>query len=520
MAARRILLIQAQQTGAVAPTVGASIGDITFVTTTQRDFSATLRDQPPFAAIVVDLLDDPEDAERRLAPLRRAAAFGYPAPLLALVPPGESALARAALTAGAHSCLLRVAGYGEQLGWQLDALTAQQELVDEHQRLREALAEATRQRQLLSERLQSTLHHLYEGVLILDARTRTILSANAAAERLFGTPFASGDPLAEHPLYHLRDRAGRLLAPDETPIRRVLATEQARIGERLLIERPDGLQIAVAASTVPLYDTEGELQCLVSVYQELTDQAHAQLVRDEVLSIASHELRTPLTVILGYGSLLRTLPAIQNEPRLQRASTKIYEQSLRMRDLIEQLLDFSRITLGRLQLQWIEFDLNTLVREVGTQQQAEAGDGQLRLALPNKPLAITGDYGRLAQALQQVIRAAWQSAPQEVVIALHTGSSESFRTIGMALPPDTERRYALISIGHQAQPSTEAAPATVIGSHLGGIEGIIAPDKALELTISAELVRLHGGALLIERQPSQGDAFSLLLPLQDDPTMP
>ena len=51
---------------------------------------------------------------------------------------------------------------------------------------------------------------------------------------------------------------------------------------------------------MPLYEATGELQCVVSIYHELTDQAQAQLVRDEVLSIASHELRTPLTVILGY----------------------------------------------------------------------------------------------------------------------------------------------------------------------------------------------------------------------------
>lgn len=520
MGARRVLLIRAQRLGAVPPTVGASIGDITFVSANDREFSALMRDQPPFAAVVIDAFADHADADAGIALLRRVGSSGYPAPLIALVPPGAGGLARAALVAGVQSCIPRIAGYGEQLSWQLDAIIAHQELAHDHRRLQEDFAEVVRQRQLLGERLSSTLHHLSEGVLLLDARTRTLLSANAAAERLFGTPFTAGEPLDEHPIYHLRDRAGRLLRPEETPIRRVLATEQARIGERLVIERPDGLQIAVAASTVPLYDAAGELQCLVSVYQELTDQAHAQLVRDEVLSIASHELRTPLTVILGYSSLLRTLPTIQNEPRLQRASTKIYEQSLRMRDLIEQLLDFSRITLGRLQLQWIEFDLNTLVREVGTQQQAEARPHQLRLALPNTPLAITGDYGRLAQALQQVIRAAWQSAPEEVVIALHTGSSESFRTIGMTLPPDTERRYALISIGRRAQPSPETTPATVIGSHLGGIEGIVAPDKALELTISAELVRLHGGALLIERQPTQGDAFSLLLPLQDGPTTP
>jgi signal transduction histidine kinase len=279
-----------------------------------------------------------------------------------------------------------------------------------------------------------------------------------------------------------------------------------------VIERPDGIQVAVIAATVPLHDESGALQEVISVYHELTDQTHAQLVRDEVLSIASHELRTPLTVVLGYSSLLRSLPATNDNPRMQRAITKIYEQSLRMRELIEHLLDFSRISLGRTQLQWLEFDLSALVREVSAQQQAEAGPRPVQLALPDEPLAMTGDYSRLAQALQQVIRAAWQQPEQrEIVIAIHTGTSAAFRTFGMPLPSQSERRYALIQIG-RAKPDLSSAAHT----NLSAADSDIASTKALELTISAELVRLHGGALLVEPQTSQGSAFSMLLPLQDD----
>jgi signal transduction histidine kinase len=234
------------------------------------------------------------------------------------------------------------------------------------------------------------------------------------------------------------------------------------------------------------------------------------------LSIASHELRTPLTVILGYSSLLRSLPTTQQDARTQRALTKIYEQSLRMRDLIEHLLDFSRIALGRIQLQWIAFDLNNLVREVGKLEQSEAGPRQLRLALPDEPLAMTGDYGRLAQALQQVIRAAWQQTSRgEVVVSLHTGTTASFRTLGMALPTETGRRFALIHVGQVPSNAHDASPSQPgTGSHLTAIDSI-SPDKALELTVSAELVRLHGGALLVEPQPHLGSAFSLFLPLQE-----
>lgn len=506
MGPRRVLLIAAQQE--ISPPAAGDDSD--YRVASEAEVAAILQQRPPFDAVVIDGTSD-DAGTRALAQLRRLVATRYPAPIVLLVPTGATDLGREALASGAWGCVVRTGDYREQLSWVLDTAVARFQPSQQSPGAAEhsALAEAEG-RQVAFERLQATLQHLYEGVVILDAGEGTVLAANAAAERLFGAIFASGEAPNEQPGYQLRDSAGRMIAPAESPIRRVIASGQARLGERLVVERPDGVQVAVVASTVPLRDGAGQLREIVSIYQELTDQAHAQLVRDEVLSIASHELRTPLTVILGYSSLLRSLPSTQQDARTQRALTKIYEQSLRMRDLIEHLLDFSRIALGRIQLQWIAFDLNTLVREVGERQQSEAGPRPLRLALPDEPLAMTGDYGRLAQALQQVIRAAWQQSSQgEVVVSLHTGTPASFRTLGMPLPTESERRYALIHVGQGA-----ATPVSGNGAHLSTIDNV-SPDKALELTVSAELVRLHGGALLVEPQSSQGSAFSLLLPLQE-----
>jgi signal transduction histidine kinase len=516
MGPRRILLIAAQQAVPAASEAGDE-GDYTLAS--HREAATMLEARPPFDAIVIDGATG-DEAAASLALVGQLATAGYPAPAIVIVPPGADTLAREALAAGAWGCVARTGDYREQLRWTLAAAVARfhaprQQRQPAPVRAIPALHEVDAGRQAAVERLRATLSHLYEGVVIVDAGAGTVLASNAAAERLFGAVFLPGEVPGTQPGYQLRDRTGRAIAPEESPIRRVIATGQARIGDRLVVERPDGVQVAVVVSTVPLRDAAGELREVVSIYQELTDQAHAQLVRDEVLSIASHELRTPLTVILGYSSLLRSLPGAAQDARTQRALTKIYEQSLRMRDLIEHLLDFSRIALGRIQLQWIAFDLNTLVREVGERQQAEAGPRQLRLALPDGPLAMTGDYGRLAQALQQVIRAAWQQTSKgEVVVSLYTGTPASFRTLGMVLPAETERRYALIHVAQGTSTPHGATPSPGNGAHLSTIDNI-SPDKALELTVSAELVRLHGGALLVEPQPSQGSAFSLLLPLQE-----
>lgn len=513
MGVRRILLITEQQ-GELPPSGDGD--DNAYVLADTQELARVLQARPPRGkrAFAAALLDDQIEGAPQL--LERFIASGFPAPLVVLVSPGKGDQARRSLGAGAAACVVRAADYREQLRLTLDTAIAHHALKQQSRRMQELIADreaaARKTMREMPEHLHVALHNLHEGVLIVDARSETILAANPAAERLFGAMFVGGGSLGKRPTYRLLDRAGRVLAPHETPIGQVIATGQARIGDQLVIERPDGLRITAATSAVPVHDRAGRLREVVSIYSELTDRVHAQLVRDEILSIASHELRTPLTVVLGYSSLLRTMPVAQGDPRASRALAKIYEQSLRMRDLVEHLLDFSRIALGRLQLQWHEFDLAALVREVG-QQQAEAQPRLLRLALPEGPLAMTGDYGRLAQALQQVIRAAWQQHEQrDLLIAIHTGTTASFRRIGMALPRESERRYALIQVGRAG---TELAPGP--GTALSAVDSLLVPEKALELAISAELVRLHGGALLVEPQPSSGNAFNLLLPLQEQP---
>lgn len=500
MAARRVLLVGTQQADLVRDIAGDLAGEaITLVVADPRDPGARLGGRASFDAIVID---GARGEAATLAALRAAGRAGDASPAIVLVPAGGEGLARAALAAGA-ACVERGADGARALRWALFAAFE-----------RARRDRVSRGRAPLADHLRAILHHLHEGVLIVEARGRTIAGANPAAERLFGTPFAPGEPLAARPAYRLRDRAGRALATGAAPIERVLADGEARFDERLLIERPDGRQTAVAVSAVPLRDADDALYGALGIFQELTDQAHAQLVRDEVLSIASHELRTPLTVILGYSSLLRTLPQIRDETRIARAVNKIYDQSLRMRDLIEYLLDFSQLTLGRLQLQWVAFDLGELVGEVGARQQAEAGPRPIRLALPGEPLAMSGDYGRLTQALTQVVRAARQGAQAELTIALRATTPTALRAAGATLPESEAARYALIAIG---PPELGQAGGVLAGSAtpLDDGPGMLAPEQALELTVSAELVRLHGGALLIDHRPNLGDAFSVILPLQD-----
>ncbi|MFN8536571.1 MAG: hypothetical protein U0232_03715 [Thermomicrobiales bacterium] len=173
MGSRRVLLIAAQQD--IPPPAAGDDSDYRVASEWEV---ATILQQQPFDAVVIDGTSD-DKGVGALAQLRRIVAARYPAPIVLLVPTGATDLGREALASGAWGCVVRAGDYREQLRWVLDTAVArfQPPQQQAHRAAeRAALAEAVEQRQAVFERLQATLQHLYEGVVILDAGKGTVLA--------------------------------------------------------------------------------------------------------------------------------------------------------------------------------------------------------------------------------------------------------------------------------------------------------------------------------------------------------
>src|SRR5262249_32669081 len=143
----------------------------------------------------------------------------------------------------------------------------------------------------------------------------------------------------------------------------------------------------------PRYAAGGQFVGYIGSCIDITDRRRAETAlhlavraRDEFLSIASHELRTPLTALqLQLESLLR---AVQREPqgalasgRLERNAGTALAQAERMGTLVEVMLDVSRISEGRLPLEYEDLDLAALVRETAARLARSAADAGSTLAI-------------------------------------------------------------------------------------------------------------------------------------------
>jgi PAS domain S-box-containing protein len=137
----------------------------------------------------------------------------------------------------------------------------------------------------------------------------------------------------------------------------------------------------------------------------------ANRAKDEFLAVLSHELRTPLNAILGWAQLLLTGTVSAEQGK--KALGTIERNAKAQAHLIEELLDYTRITSGRLRLEVEELDLNSIVEAAiqSVRPAADAKDIQLELATLPSPATLAGDSHRLQQAIWNLLTNAVKFTP-------------------------------------------------------------------------------------------------------------
>jgi two-component system, NarL family, sensor histidine kinase BarA len=275
-------------------------------------------------------------------------------------------------------------------------------------------------------------------------------------------------------------------------------------------------QLARALTQLHDRQAEGELQTHTRLRQEqerlqqtnrelrraLNESLDAARTQSELFSNLSHELRTPLTAVLGYADLLRKsgLSAAQE----QQLAT--LDRSARgMLGMINDLLDWSRIEAGKLQLHEDRFDVLATVEDTTTLLAPLAYEKNLelvRICYHDVPRQITGDAQRLRQILTNLISNAIKFTPAgEVVVRVMREREEGGKTwlrfsvsdSGIGIAP--EQQQALFRPFQQASRSTG-------GSGLG-------------LAITRRLAGLMGGEIALDSEPGRGSTFSALLPFAE-----
>ena len=255
------------------------------------------------------------------------------------------------------------------------------------------------------------------------------------------------------------------------------------------------------------------LEALGQAKQAAEAGAHA---KSEFLAVMGHEMRTPLNAVLGATGLLLDGP-LGREQREQAEMARTAGQALL--DLIDDLLDFSRIEAGRLDLERVAFDPRRLAEDsvalVAGTAESKGLEMSCRVA-PDVPRRVCGDPGRLRQVLLNLLTNAVKFTERGEIVALFDLDGHDGDGIVLRLRVrDTGVGIAPEFLPHLFDPFTQGESST--RRRYGG--------AGLGLAITRRLVELMGGTIAASSTPGEGSEFTCTVrlgeaPPEEEPAVP
>jgi PAS domain S-box-containing protein len=334
--------------------------------------------------------------------------------------------------------------------------------------------------------LQSRLAAIVESsddAIVSKSLDGTILSWNAGAQRLFG--WTAEEAVGKSILLIIpperHDEEGEILA-------RLRRGERIDHFETVRVAR-DGRLIDISLTVSPVRDAAGRVVGASKIGRDISErrrrdeqQAQANRQKDDFLAMLAHELRNPLAPIRNGLQLLRVVePGSEPAAQAQAIMERQVEHLVR---LVDDLMDVSRITRGKIEMRREALDLAAIVLSaVETSRPAiEAGRHNFTLSLPAEPVVVDADFVRLAQVIANLLNNAAKytdNGGQISLAAVRDGGEAVIRVRdnGIGIAPQTMPR--LFEMFAQAEDSRSR-------SH-GGL--------GIGLALARRLVELHGGRL-------------------------
>ncbi len=365
------------------------------------------------------------------------------------------------------------------------------------------------ERKQSEERFRLAIEAAPTAMIVVD-RHGTITYANALSEPLFGyTPVEIVGESIER-LVPARFRGHHV------EYRKEFTADATRrsmgAGRDLYALRKDGSEVPVEIGLSPFETDDGAFavaavtdisqrkQMEADLIERGHDAEHANRLKDQFLAMVSHELRTPLNAVLGWADILQRGDI--DRTKRERAVNAIYTNARQQAQLIDELLDVSRIISGKLRLERVTIDLAEIARTAVDVVQVSADRKRIDLALEIDPSLRTfyADPGRLQQIAVNLLSNAVKFTPDGGVVRLRVRRADSMVEMsvtdtGQGIPADFLR--LLFEPFRQADGSSTRRH--------GGL--------GLGLAIVKHLVEAHGGTVRAESAgENQGSTFIVRLP--------
>jgi len=359
----------------------------------------------------------------------------------------------------------------------------------------------------------TTLSSIGDAVIVVDVQSRVVFM-NKIAEDLTGWDFENAEDKPMGEVFNIINEKTR--QPAFNPVGRVLA-EGVIVGlaNHTVLISADDKEWPIEDSAAPVHDLNGEVRGVVLVFRDVTDKhistrelenladrlQTALQHRDDFLSVASHELKTPLTSLrLQLQLAKRQVMSLAEQSIAVGTAQKILNQTdgqiSRLIKLVDDLLDVSVISAGKLRYEFKMIDLNVMLKDVMERFSIQFTSVPVSLELNVAgPLFVRGDLFRLEQVVVNLLTNALKygaNKPVNVTLEARNGTALlKVQDHGIGIPKDKQ-----LLIFERFERALNFA-------HISGL--------GLGLFIAKKIIQDHEGTIRVESEPGQGSTFTVEL---------
>lgn len=279
-------------------------------------------------------------------------------------------------------------------------------------------------------RLETLVNTSPVGVLVADAVSGNVVLVNREAERLLGVSVRPDDErknLDSAAVFRQSD--GQDLEPGEQPLQRALHRGENSRAMEMRLDLPDGRGIPTLVNASPIYDADNEITGAIAVIQDLTPIEEIERLRGEFLGMVSHEFRTPLTAIKGSAATVLGSRTPFDAHEIREFFQIIDEQADRLRDLVNNLLDITRIEAGVLTVSPERTDLAPLLEEARSAFAQEGGVQVVEMDVVEDLPRVNADASRITQVLGNMLTNAGKFSPETDPISISVEADADVVTV-------------------------------------------------------------------------------------------
>lgn len=364
------------------------------------------------------------------------------------------------------------------------------ELMAEQKELTKALDHARSQ-------LHAMLNATTEGMMLLSPENK-VLRINEAFERMFSI---RDREVKNRPFIDMSEHWNRVFGDDSI----IECISDNSVGET--VDERDFTQKWPTKRELQVYfasvrNADGAYLGRLVVFRDVTQERKVERLKSEFVSLVTHEFRTPLTSIKGYTEMMLD----GDTGKLNQEQVEFLETVLRnanhLSELVEELLDVSRIESGAMRLDIEEVRIESVIKDIATRMrpQLENKDQNLLVDIPVDTPMVEGDSTRITQILMNLVSNAHKYTPSGGRIEISVQVSGDYLQVdvsdnGIGLSEDEQQK--LFSKFFRAEnPETIKEGGTGLG-----------------LWITRSLVEMQGGEIDVESTLGKGSTFSFTIPV-------